>query len=230
MKTRTALKERCIANRYSTINRGHAVGAMEQLARFIAIVDPKQVCAGGFGKLDDRSSGEAATFEHISSFLEWKAKPKDEIMHGIKKMCPEAAIEYTHGCGHLGESISSLGRLLKIGHNLYGFTRNDNPFSDESLHQQCLDMAEIAVRSQQGGGKEPEPQGFDQFEDLWHYCWVTRGDLLSKVHMLAQAWCMSSQGTRNMDFIFHTQQQDFDNNMNDLLDVIDYLVFLFASG
>ena len=31
---------------------------------------------------------------------------------------------------------------------------------------------------------------------------------------------MSSWGTRNMDFIFHTQWQDFDNPMNDLLDKI----------
>ena len=70
MKERTVLKERCIANRYSTITRGHSLGSMEQLKRFIAIVDPRWVHAGGFGKLDDSSSGAAATSEHISSFLE----------------------------------------------------------------------------------------------------------------------------------------------------------------
>ena len=72
-------------------------------------------------------------------------------------MCPDAPEKYFMGCGGAQDSIRSLTRKIKIGHNLYGFTGIDNPFSDERLDKHCEDMAELAARSQQASGGEPEP-------------------------------------------------------------------------
>ena len=91
-------------------------------------------------------------------------------MTEIKKMCPNAPEKYLKGCGGQNESIRSLTRSIRIGHTIYGFRGMDNPFIDERLQQRCHDMAEIAARSQQASGGDPEPWRFDWFEDLWHYC------------------------------------------------------------
>ena len=136
---------------------------MEQLSRFIGVVNPEWVLAGGFGKLNDGSSGSAANIDHISQFIEWKARSKDDVMTGIKKMCPNAPKKYFKGCGGRSESVQSLKRSLQIGHNLYGFCGMDNPFIDDNLQQRCNDMAEMAARSQQGSGGDPEPWPFDWF-------------------------------------------------------------------